>query len=93
MCKEMCNHLSMDSQASQVSLHEQVQTMSALHTQLQTTTLVVREYEQELWGTGEDIESDTALVVMLGKLKELLHQIQDLLVEIRRLRHYRKRLS
>ncbi len=64
MCREMQKHLRMEREAPRVSLHEQVQTMSALHTQLTTTSRFVREYEQELRKDGADMSTDPALQVM-----------------------------
>ena len=66
-----------------MSVHEQVQTMASLHSQLQTTARFIREQEQEPRCGGENLETDITLSVMCAEHTELVRQIQELRTEMK----------
>jgi hypothetical protein len=83
MCRDMRKHLRMEREAPVMSMQELVQTMSALHVQLQQASRFLREYEQDVTSGGGDAGSDPTVQLMRTERSEILKQIQDLRSEIK----------
>ncbi len=83
MCKDMRKHLRMERESPSMSMHDLVQTMSALHVQLQQASRFLRDHERDLQSGGGDVASDPTLQLMREERSEIVKQIQDLRTEMK----------
>ncbi len=83
VCKDMRQHLSLQTNVPRSIMHEQVHTMSELQRQVMDRAAFILKHEAALVAAGLNLQEDGALAMMREELGEVREQVKRLRTEMK----------